>query len=152
GPGGLAEPGDIVAALVAVERGEAGSSTSPSPAPELAGLRVLISAGPTYEDIDPVRYVGNRSSGTVGYALAAAAARLGASVVRVSGPVHLATPAGVERIDVRSAAQMRQAVLGALPADIYIGAAAVSDYTPRQVAPQKLKKNADSQSLVVELV
>nr|WP_220466819.1 bifunctional phosphopantothenoylcysteine decarboxylase/phosphopantothenate--cysteine ligase CoaBC [Stenotrophomonas tumulicola] len=152
GPGRLAEPGDIVAALVAVERGEAGSSTSPSPAPELAGLRVLISAGPTYEDIDPVRYVGNRSSGKMGYALAAAAARLGASVVLVSGPVHLATPAGVERIDVRSAAQMRQAVLGALPADIYIGAAAVSDYTPRQVAPQKLKKNADSQSLVVELV
>lgn len=151
GPGRLSEPGDIVAALVAVE-GHAGTVDAPATRQALAGLRVVISAGPTYEDIDPVRYVGNRSSGKMGYALAAAAARSGARVVLVSGPVHLPTPAGVERIDVRSAAQMRQAVLGALPADIYIGAAAVSDYTPRQVARQKLKKTADSQSLVVELV
>lgn len=151
GPGRLSEPGDIVAALVAIE-GHAGLADAPATRQALAGLRVVISAGPTYEDIDPVRYVGNRSSGKMGYALAAAAARSGARVVLVSGPVHLPTPAGVERIDVRSAAQMRQAVLGALPADIYIGAAAVSDYTPRQVAPQKLKKTADSQSLVVELV
>lgn len=151
GPGRLSEPGDIVAALVAIE-GHAGLADAPATRQALAGLRVVISAGPTYEDIDPVRYVGNRSSGKMGYALAAAAARSGARVVLVSGPVHLPTPAGVERIDVRSAAQMRQAVLGALPADIYIGAAAVSDYTPREVAPQKLKKTADSQSLVVELV
>ncbi len=88
----------------------------------------------------------------MGYALAAAAARLGAQVVLVSGPVHLATPPGVQRVDVRSAAQMREAVLGALPADIYIGAAAVSDYTPRQVAPQKLKKTAGTQTLTLELV
>ncbi len=152
GPGRLSEPGDIVAALVAV--GEHAGTADPHAASRqaLEGLRVVISAGPTYEDIDPVRYVGNRSSGKMGYALAAAAARAGARVVLVSGPVHLPTPAGVERIDVRSAAQMRQAVLAALPADIYIGAAAVSDYTPRQVARQKLKKTADSQSLVVELV
>lgn len=151
GPGRLAEPADIVAALAAA----GGAASGPAPAPEtcaLQGLRLLISAGPTYEDIDPVRYVGNRSSGKMGFALAAAAAALGAQVVLVSGPVQLPTPAGVQRIDVRSAAQMRDAVLQALPADIYIGAAAVSDYTPRQVAAQKLKKTADSQSLVIELV
>ena len=151
GPGRLAEPADIVAALA----GNAAPPTASAAAPEtraLQGLRLLISAGPTYEDIDPVRYVGNRSSGKMGFALAAAAAAMGAQVVLVSGPVQLPTPAGVQRVDVRSAAQMRDAVLKALPADIYIGAAAVSDYTPRQVAAQKLKKTADSQSLVIELV
>ncbi|MBH1405643.1 bifunctional phosphopantothenoylcysteine decarboxylase/phosphopantothenate--cysteine ligase CoaBC [Stenotrophomonas maltophilia] len=148
GPGRLAEPGDIVAALAAN-----GSTTAAAPETRaLQGLRLLISAGPTYEDIDPVRYVGNRSSGKMGFALAAAAATMGAQVVLVSGPVQLPTPPGVQRVDVRSAAQMRDAVLKSLPADIYIGAAAVSDYTPRQVAAQKLKKTADSQSLVIELV
>ena len=150
GPGRLTEPHAIVAALAALNATAAAAPEGASA--ELQGLRVLISAGPTYEDIDPVRYVGNRSSGKMGYALAAAAARLGAQVVLVSGPVQLATPAGVQRIDVRSAAQMREAVLGALPADIYIGAAAVSDYTPRQIAPQKLKKTADTQALTLELV
>ncbi|AWH48023.1 bifunctional phosphopantothenoylcysteine decarboxylase/phosphopantothenate--cysteine ligase CoaBC [Stenotrophomonas sp. SAU14A_NAIMI4_5] len=151
GPGRLAEPGDIVAALASL----CGRVPAAAAAPEtraLQGLRLLISAGPTYEDIDPVRYVGNRSSGKMGFALAGAAAALGAEVVLVSGPVQLPTPPGVHRVDVRSAAQMRDAVLKALPADIYIGAAAVSDYTPRQVAAQKLKKTADSQSLVIELV
>jgi phosphopantothenoylcysteine decarboxylase / phosphopantothenate---cysteine ligase len=148
GPGRLSEPNAIVAALAALQAPADGDVA----AQQLGGLRVLISAGPTYEDLDPVRYVGNRSSGKMGYALAAAAARMGAQVVLVSGPVHLATPAGVQRIDVRSAAQMREAVLGALPADIYIGAAAVSDYTPRQIAPQKLKKTAGTQTLTLELV
>ncbi len=147
GPGRLTEPHAIVAALASLQ-----DPAAPDVAQELKGLRVVISAGPTYEDLDPVRYVGNRSSGKMGYALAAAAARQGAHVVLVSGPVQLATPAGVQRIDVRSAAQMREAVLGALPADIYIGAAAVADYTPRQVAPQKLKKTAGSQTLTLELV
>lgn len=150
GPGRLAEPGDIVAAL-ATNGGVVATVAAPETR-ALQGLRLLISAGPTYEDIDPVRYVGNRSSGKMGFALAAAAAALGAQVVLVSGPVQLPTPPGVQRIDVRSAAQMRDAVLKSLPADIYIGAAAVSDYTPRQVAAQKLKKTADSQSLVIELV
>lgn len=118
----------------------------------LAGRRVLVSAGPTYEDIDPVRFVGNRSSGKMGFALAAAARALGAEVVLVAGPVHLPTPEGVERIDVRSAAQMHAAVLGALPADVYIGAAAVADFTPRSVAGHKLKKTAGSDTLVLELV
>lgn len=148
GPGRLAEPGDIVAALAA--NGDAAPPALETRA--LQGLRLLISAGPTYEDIDPVRYVGNRSSGKMGFALAAAAATMGAHVVLVSGPVQLPTPPGVQRVDVRSAAQMRDAVLKSLPADIYIGAAAVSDYTPRQVSAQKLKKTADSQSLVLELV
>jgi phosphopantothenoylcysteine decarboxylase/phosphopantothenate--cysteine ligase len=148
GPGRLTEPHAIVAALAALQS----PSTVPAAEQALKGLRVVISAGPTYEDLDPVRYVGNRSSGKMGYALAAAAVRQGAQVVLVSGPVHLATPAGVQRVDVRSAAQMRSAVLDALPADIYIGAAAVSDYTPRQVAPQKLKKTAGTQTLTLELV
>ncbi|WP_145481130.1 bifunctional phosphopantothenoylcysteine decarboxylase/phosphopantothenate--cysteine ligase CoaBC [Stenotrophomonas rhizophila] len=147
GPGRLSEPHAIVAALASVQ-----DRAVPEAIQELKGLRVVISAGPTYEDLDPVRYVGNRSSGKMGYALAAAAVRQGAQVVLVSGPVHLATPAGVQRVDVRSAAQMRDAVLDALPADIYIGAAAVSDYTPRQIAPQKLKKTAGSQTLTLELV
>lgn len=149
GPGRLSEPNAIVAALAGNLAPAAAATGAPS---RLKGLRVLISAGPTYEDLDPVRYVGNRSSGKMGYALAAAAARQGAQVVLVSGPVQLATPAGVQRIDVRSAAQMREAVLSALPADVYIGAAAVADYTPRQVAPQKLKKTAGSQTLTLELV
>jgi phosphopantothenoylcysteine decarboxylase/phosphopantothenate--cysteine ligase len=150
GPGRLVEPLDLVAAL-------AGSNTTARPtasgsAPEggLKGLRVVISAGPTYEDLDPVRYVGNRSSGKMGFALAAAAARQGADVVLVAGPVHLPAPAGVARVDVRSAAQMRDAVLSAFPADIYIGAAAVSDYTPKRAVPQKIKKTGET--LTLELV
>ena len=118
----------------------------------LAGRRVLVSAGPTYEDIDPVRFLGNRSSGKMGYAVAAAARALGAQVVLVSGPVQLPTPEGVQRIDVRSAAQMRAAVLDALPADVYIGAAAVADFTPRSVSEHKIKKTPGSDSLVLELV
>nr|WP_276517830.1 bifunctional phosphopantothenoylcysteine decarboxylase/phosphopantothenate--cysteine ligase CoaBC [Stenotrophomonas acidaminiphila] len=148
GPGRLSEPEAIVAALA----GQAAPAAVAAVPDRLQGMRVLISAGPTYEDLDPVRYVGNRSSGKMGYALAAAAARRGARVVLVSGPVQLPTPAGVQRVDVRSAAQMREAVLAALPADIYIGAAAVADYTPRQVAQQKLKKTAGSQTLTLELV
>lgn len=118
----------------------------------LDGRRVLVSAGPTFEDIDPVRFVGNRSSGKMGFAVAAAARAQGAEVVLVSGPVHLDTPAGVRRVDVRSAAQMHAAVLAALPADIYIGAAAVADFTPRGVSAQKIKKTAGSDTLVLELV
>lgn len=148
GPGRLSEPEAIAAALA----GQAAPAAVAAVPDRLQGMRVLISAGPTYEDLDPVRYVGNRSSGKMGYALAAAAARRGARVVLVSGPVQLPTPAGVQRVDVRSAAQMREAVLAALPADIYIGAAAVADYTPRQVAQQKLKKTAGSQTLTLELV
>ncbi len=124
---------------------------SPAPA-SLAGCRVVVSAGPTFEDIDPVRYIGNRSSGKMGFAIAAAAIRRGARVVLVAGPVQLATPDGAERIDVRSAAQLHDAVLAALPADVYIGTAAVADWTPRTVAPGKLKKRDSGQAMTLELV
>ena len=110
----------------------------------LHGVRVLVSAGPTYEDLDPVRYLGNRSSGRMGFAVAQAAVEAGAAVTLVAGPVQLPTPAGVvRRIDVRSAAQMHAAVLAAAPqVDIYIGAAAVGDYRPAHMAEHKLKKQA----------
>jgi phosphopantothenoylcysteine decarboxylase/phosphopantothenate--cysteine ligase len=120
--------------------------------PTLAGRRIVVSAGPTYEDIDPVRYLGNRSSGRMGFAIAAAAARQGADTVLVAGPVQLPTPAGVSRVDVRSAAQLRDAVLAALPCDAYVGAAAVADWTPRSVAMQKLKKRPGEDTMSLELV
>ena len=118
----------------------------------LAGRRVLVSAGPTYEDIDPVRFIGNRSSGKMGFAIAAAAAHAGAETVLVAGPVRLPTPPGVHRIDVRSAAQLREAVLAALPADAYVSAAAVADWTPREIAPGKLKKQPGVDTFTLELV
>ncbi|HEY9513251.1 MAG TPA: bifunctional phosphopantothenoylcysteine decarboxylase/phosphopantothenate--cysteine ligase CoaBC [Rhodanobacter sp.] len=109
----------------------------------LQGVRVLVAAGPTYEDIDPVRFIGNRSSGRMGFAVAQAAVEAGATVTLVAGPVQLATPAGVaQRVDVRSAAQMHAAVLdAAAAADIYVGAAAVADYRPAQPLAHKLKKH-----------
>ncbi|BDU18385.1 hypothetical protein LA521A_35860 [Lysobacter auxotrophicus] len=118
----------------------------------LRGLRIVVSAGPTYEDIDPVRFIGNRSSGKMGFAVAQSAARLGAQVVLVAGPVSLPTPDGVTRIDVRSAAQMHEAVLAQLPADIYIGAAAVADFAPAQAASNKIKKTAGQDTLNLMLV
>lgn len=123
-----------------------------SAAERLRGLRIVVSAGPTYEDIDPVRFIGNRSSGKMGFAVAQSAARLGANVVLVAGPVSLPTPAGVTRIDVRSAAQMHEAVLSQLPADIYIGAAAVADFAPAQAASNKIKKTAGQDTLNLTLV
>lgn len=115
-------------------------------------MKVIVSAGPTYEDIDPARFIGNRSSGKMGFAIAAEAARRGAEVVLVAGPVHLPTPDGVTRIDVRSAAQMHEAVTSALPADIYIGAAAVADFTPQAFSSAKLKKKPGTETLTLELV
>jgi phosphopantothenoylcysteine decarboxylase/phosphopantothenate--cysteine ligase len=117
-----------------------------------AGRRVLVTAGPTFEDIDPVRFIGNRSSGKMGFAVADAAARRGADVLLVAGPVHLPTPPGVQRTDVRSAAQMREAVLAALPVDVYVGAAAVADWRPRVIAQNKMKKTAGVDTLTLELV
>lgn len=119
----------------------------------LAGKRVLLTVGPTYEPLDPVRGLTNISSGKMGFALARACAEVGAGVTAVSGPVCLPTPAGVTRIDVRSAEQMRAAVLAnlsALPADIFIAVAAVADYRPASAAEHKVKKGA--QSLTLELV
>ena len=118
----------------------------------LAGLRVLVSAGPTYEDIDPARFLGNRSSGKMGFAIAAEAAQRGAQVLLVAGPVQQPTPNHVQRVDVRSAAQMHAAVLAGLPCDIYIGAAAVADFTPRSCATGKIKKQPGQDTLLRELV
>jgi phosphopantothenoylcysteine decarboxylase/phosphopantothenate--cysteine ligase len=135
GPGRLAEPEDIVAA------------TCDAIAPvltvaDLAGRRVLITAGPTYEDIDPVRYVGNRSSGRMGVALAEAAHRRGAAVTLVLGPSALAVPPGLEVVRVRSAAEMHAAVMQALPGqDVVVMAAAVADYTPVTQAAEKITKS-----------
>jgi len=116
----------------------------------LAGRRVLITAGPTQEDIDPVRYISNRSSGKMGFSIAAAAAEAGALVTLISGPVSLETPARVTRIDVRSAEQMLAAVQAQETPDIVIAAAAVADYRPLQVAAQKIKKQVGSAQLSLE--
>jgi len=117
----------------------------------LQGLRVLITAGPTYEPVDPVRFIGNRSSGRMGYALARAAVEAGAHVTLVSGPTHLQTPADVKRIDADTAARMYDAVMAAVDGcDIFIAAAAVADYRPKQAQPQKLKKHAAELSIELE--
>lgn len=118
----------------------------------LSGLRIVVSAGPTFEDIDPVRFIGNRSSGKMGFAIAQAAARRGAQVVLVAGPVSLPTPEGVQRLDVRSAAQMHAAVLAQLPADVYVGAAAVADFAPAHPAGSKIKKQSGQDTLTLTLV
>jgi phosphopantothenoylcysteine decarboxylase/phosphopantothenate--cysteine ligase len=111
----------------------------------LHGVKVLMTAGPTREPIDPVRFIGNRSSGKMGFTLAGAMRTLGAEVCLVSGPVVLATPMGVERIDVETALEMHREVMSrAGQADIFIGVAAVADYRPTSPAPQKLKKTRES--------
>jgi len=118
---------------------------------ELAGLNVLLNAGPTREAIDPVRYISNHSSGKMGFALAQACVDAGAHVTLVAGPVHLDTPAGLERVDVVSANDMAEAVLSKTNhSDIFIAAAAVVDYTPLEVIDNKIKKN--SQQMQLELV
>lgn len=119
----------------------------------LAGLKIAITAGPTREAIDPVRYISNHSSGKMGFALADAAAKLGAEVTLISGPVQLATPAGVNRIDVVSARDMYQAALAAAPQQqIFIGCAAVADYRMAEVSDQKLKKTTGKDELTLQLV
>jgi len=134
GLGRMVEPidiADVVAALFAA-----------APEQPLAGRRVLITAGPTHEPIDPVRYIANRSSGKQGYAIARAAAQAGAKVTLVSGPVSLPDPAGVEVVRVESARDMQRAVENALPADVGIFAAAVADWRVADEGDQKLKKTA----------
>ncbi len=110
----------------------------------LKGRHVLITAGPTWEALDPVRYIANRSSGKQGFAIAAATAALGAEVTLVAGPVWLKTPAGVNRIDVESAEQMNAAVKKALPADVAVMVAAVADWRPKMYEPEKLKKRGSA--------
>lgn len=116
----------------------------------LVGRKVVITAGPTFEAIDPVRGITNISSGKMGYALARACAQAGAEVVLVSGPVSLVPPADVRRVSVTSALQMRDAVFATLPgADVFIGVAAVADYRPLASAEHKLKKSADTLSVTL---
>src|SRR5437879_872267 len=131
GPGRLAGQEDILAAVHEVFKAQR----------DLEGETILVSAGPTCEDLDPVRYISNRSSGKMGYAVAEAAARRGAKVVLISGPVNMETPAGVERIDVRSAEEMHRAVAERFPAaSIAILAAAVADYRPVERRGEKIRK------------
>ena len=140
GPGRMAEP----AAIVDAAAGALGSDA-------LAGLRVLLTAGPTQEPIDPVRFITNRSSGKMGYAVAAAARAAGATVTLVSGPTRLAPPAGCEFLGVTSAAEMFDAVLARVDAcDIFIASAAVADYTVSAPATQKVKKEGAALTLVLE--
>ena len=132
GPGRMAEPEAI---LAAIENALAGATDRP-----LAGRRALVTSGPTFEAIDPVRFIGNRSSGKQGHAIASALAALGANTVLVTGPVALPDPPGVETVHVESAREMLAACEAALPADLAVCAAAVSDWRAGQVADRKMKK------------
>jgi phosphopantothenoylcysteine decarboxylase/phosphopantothenate--cysteine ligase len=140
GKGRLAEPDEIVAAAEAILR----------PAGPLRGQRMLVTAGPTYEDFDPVRYVGNRSSGRMGYAIAAEAARRGAQVTLVTGPSSIEPPPVAEVVKVRSAADMLAAVRArAANVQVVVMAAAVADYTPVERADQKVSKDSDTLTLTL---
>jgi phosphopantothenoylcysteine decarboxylase/phosphopantothenate--cysteine ligase len=141
GKGRLAEPDEIVAAAEAILR----------PDSALRGRKVMITAGPTYEDFDPVRFVGNRSSGKMGYAVAAEAVRRGADVTLVTGPSRIDLPPVKDLVHIRTAAEMHQAVMSrACDQDVIVMAAAVADYTPRHRAEQKVQKDGDTLTLVLE--
>jgi phosphopantothenoylcysteine decarboxylase/phosphopantothenate--cysteine ligase len=141
GKGRLAEPDEIVAAVEA----------RLFPHGPLKGLRVLVTAGPTLEDIDPVRFVGNRSSGRMGFALASEAVRRGAHVTLIAGPTAVEPPAVGEIVRVRSAEEMHRAVLGkADSADVVIMAAAVADYTPAERSGQKIAKTDQPMTIVLK--
>ena len=141
GPGRMLEPATLCDELAAIFG-----------AKSLVGKRVVITAGPTREPIDPVRYISNHSSGKQGFAVACAAHDAGATVLLIAGPVGLPTPAGVTRIDVSSAQQMHDAVAQQIAGcDIFIGVAAVADYRPALAAPQKIKKTSDA-GISLELV
>jgi len=143
GSGRMSEPEAIAEAVLAAvdSRGALGGL--------LAGRRVVVTAGGTREPIDPVRFIANRSSGRMGFALAAAAREAGAEVVLIAGPSTLATPPGVTRIDVETAAQMQTAVEAQAELEIFIGAAAVADYRVDEPSAQKRKKNADEITLTL---
>lgn len=143
GPGRMLDPLDLVERCCQQLTAE----------PLLAGVKLLLTAGPTREALDPVRYISNHSSGKMGYAIARAAREAGAEVTLVSGPVALATPQGVERVDVESAEQMHEAVMSRIgDCDLFIGCAAVADYRPAQVASQKIKKTGDNDQMALTLV
>jgi phosphopantothenoylcysteine decarboxylase/phosphopantothenate--cysteine ligase len=135
GVGRMAEPLEIVAAVQGLLAGRSGA---------LAGVRVLVTSGPTHEPIDPVRYIANRSSGKQGHAIAEAAARAGANVTLVSGPVQVPDPRGVSIVKVESARDMLAAVEKALPADVAVFAAAVADWRTSTNSREKIKKTGKS--------
>jgi phosphopantothenoylcysteine decarboxylase/phosphopantothenate--cysteine ligase len=143
GPGRMAEPQAIFAAIAAMLDGEADRP--------LAGRRALVTAGPTLEPIDPVRFLSNRSSGKQGYAIAEALARLGAEVTLVSGPTALTAPPGVTRVGVETAEEMLSACRAALPADLAVLVAAVADWRPAAAADRKLKKGSNGRPAPLEL-
>ena len=137
GPGRMLEPLDIAMRLTG---GRA-----------LAGRKIVVTAGPTREALDPVRYISNRSSGRMGFAMAQAAAEAGATVILISGPVYLTAAPGIDRVDVESAEQMHEAVSEALPgADVFIAAAAVSDYQPASFQSKKIKKDGADMSIALK--
>lgn len=143
GAGRMLEPEAIRDAIVVFFQASAGGRV-------LAGRHVVVTAGPTREAIDPVRFITNHSSGRMGYALAGACAAAGARVTLVSGPTAQDAPAGVERIDVQSAADMHAAAMAAMDAaDVFIGAAAVADYRPTEAAVDKIKKSAGDSQLAL---
>jgi phosphopantothenoylcysteine decarboxylase / phosphopantothenate---cysteine ligase len=146
GPGRMAEPPAIIEAIEHALAAEAGAHLPLKPSltdsGPLGGRHVIVTSGPTYEPIDPVRFLGNRSSGRQGHAIAQAAVGAGARVTLVTGPVGLSDPAGAEVIHVGSARDMREAVEAALPADAFIAAAAVADWRAENIAHQKIKKGA----------
>ncbi|WP_375270469.1 bifunctional phosphopantothenoylcysteine decarboxylase/phosphopantothenate--cysteine ligase CoaBC [Sphingomonas sp.] len=141
GAGRLPEPDAIVARIEAM--------LTPTAARALAGKRAIVTAGPTHEPIDPVRYIANRSSGKQGFAIAAALAELGAEVRLIAGPVSLPTPAGVTRVDVETAREMADAVDQALPADVAVMVAAVADWRVDLAAGQKIKKGDAAPALTL---
>src|SRR5690606_29444768 len=152
GEGRLPEPEAILAAATAIvasssSPGSSPGSSSSAKSSSLSGKHVLVTAGPTREAVDPVRYLSNRSSGKMGYAIAREAAQRGARVTLVSGPTALDSPPGVTVERVTTAAEMHEAVLRHLDADLIIGAAAVADYMPATVSDRKLKKDDGFQSI-----
>ncbi|MEQ9105173.1 MAG: bifunctional phosphopantothenoylcysteine decarboxylase/phosphopantothenate--cysteine ligase CoaBC [Rhodothermales bacterium] len=146
GQGRLPEPAEILTRTVSVLEHTRQSGEGP-----LAGKRVLVTAGPTQERLDPVRYISNHSSGTMGYAVAASAARRGADVVLVSGPTALEVPPGVRRVDVESTADMHAAVREHEDADVIVMVAAVADFTPADPARSKIKKTDETADLTLTL-
>jgi phosphopantothenoylcysteine decarboxylase/phosphopantothenate--cysteine ligase len=151
GPGRMAEPLEIVAAIEKALESDTRLSLPGAELGALSGRHVVVTSGPTHEAIDPVRYIANRSSGKQGHAIAAAAAKAGARVTLVSGPVRLADPPGCDVVRIESAREMLDAVERAMPADVFIGAAAVADWRV-EAAAQKIKKEQGASAPALSLV
>jgi len=147
GPGRMAEPEEIADEILALLDEGSLIETSALPEGPLSGKKVVITAGPTHEPIDPVRYIANRSSGKQGYALAGAARDMGARVILISGPVNLPIPEGIEVIPVETAQEMLEKVRAEMPADIAIFAAAVADWRVKKAASGKIKKGKTAPKL-----